>query len=334
MTKMKNVFAKAKGTAKSKANKNARTARSSSNKPPASVSMMPAKSIPLKGEVPNRNMIPHSRVEKICSLSDPFCDHARGAPWPDGNGFAAGPYAIRNHVQVSSLSNGGALTYITPINVPACTLLAGTWTGTQYTTDATYTSIPGYNFSTYFTTYRVVTAGIVIRNLSSVMNTQGYLIISRLTAPPTFSTNVAPGVVINPQVLTYPIVPGMEIPVLHRPIGADSRNFVVFSSASTQIVDPHWDIIKIEVVGAAASAVCIDIEIYYNYEMQLTANSPLAPLLNKVGTADPALMQASSAVSSELAKTAVDSLKSLSLMAGKKALAWATKGVSNLLIGD
>lgn len=293
-------------------------------------SMLPSKPAMPLSKIPQTNYASVGR-EKICAITDPFCAVARGAHWPDGLGYATVPYPNRCHIPLHvNTSTLGSITYITPVNLPwGClkSLTAGT---TTYTMDTSNTSITGsINLGANFSGYRVVTAGIVIRNLASVMNTRGYLIISRMSSVPAFGATIPAMVVSNPEVMTVPIVPGMEIPLVHRPLGTTSRDFLPFVT-NVAITDPSWDVFKIEIVnGDSTGQYAIDVEVYYNYEMQLPENSLLSGIAPKSAIPKPHLIDTANKITGDLVSTIVPSVTRV----GSYVLSKATQALATRLAG-
>jgi hypothetical protein len=265
--------------------------------------------------------------QKICSVTDPFCDDARGGRWLDGLAFATAPFSARAHITMSTLSNGGTVSYFAPINCPYGTLSTASYSAGNYTMGGAYASTTGsVSVGVYFTGFRVVSAGLVIRNLTSVMNTSGYVIVTREAVYPAPAAVVAAGNMVNPQVTTHPISPGMEVPVIHRPLGSAARDFALFTaSTATPITDPAWDVIKVEIVGAPVSAVSLDIEIYYNYEMQLVDGSVLAQVVPKSSVSNPVVNNIANKVNDALVNGNHGSLKDLE----KSAVNQIEKAVKN-----
>lgn len=259
-------------------------------KQPAKETKTRKKTTTLKTVVPQSRTISRERVtttrpadrtpfyQKICGVTDPFCDHALGARWPDGNALSSLPYRNRTHGTVTSFANGGTVVDFQPDNMPWGFLSPTSYAAGYYVMPSTYTSITGsVALPTYFTEYRIVSSGVVIRNLMTVMNTSGYLIISRSTTPTTFGASVAAGTTSFQSVLTVPITPGMEICIANTPLGSFSRAFHPFTSSSlSQYISPNWDVIRIEVVGAAPSSSVLDLEFFTSIECLLPVGSVLS----------------------------------------------------------
>ncbi len=249
-------------------------------------------------------------LEKVCSLSDPFCVVAKGAKWPDGNGASSMVGQVRGHITVNSDAAGAALVHVTPaLNYTfiSGTLVAGTWT-----TSATLFATPGIAaITTYLNEYRLVTAGIVIRNVPAALVAQGFVQVTRMGRFPGVSTTIGAGESYGVSTSTHPITTGMEIPVIFRPLGNEARNFLAPNTSNT-VIPNYWDTIKIELIGGPASnAYCLDIEVIYNLEF--TLNSSYVTLQSYAPVHAPnnlALTQVSNQTSAKMMSTSHTSVSS------------------------
>jgi hypothetical protein len=135
---------------------------------------------------------------------------------------------------------------------------------------AALTIIPGSTpLTTYGGNYRVVTAGVIIRNMLPALTASGYVIINRLGSAPALSATVTNGNTYAVDSATHPLVAGMEIPVIFRPSGSGSRAFQAQNTSGSQLTG-EWDFLSIEVVGAPINtASVLDIEFVYNLEFEL-----------------------------------------------------------------
>jgi hypothetical protein len=306
--------------------------KSQSKQPKATSNAIVPRASAIKGQhIRPYGRISKSLMEKVCGVTDPFCDAARGARWTDGNSLATVPYSVRGHAPITTFSNGTNIVFCTPVNAPFNTLLTAGQTAGIYTLAASPISSSGVvNFPTYFTGYRVVTAGIVIRSLQPVSTTSGYLIVTRTSSMPLYGTTVVNGNCINSTVNTYPIQPGMEIPIIFRPLGIAARDFVQFTSvATTQLNDPSWDVISIEMIGGPNAVPTIDLEYYYNYEMELPSGSVLAATMSNNVPPDPVVTQASGVVSNALVQAGHSALNQV----GRFVLKAATAAVAARIAG-
>jgi len=195
-----------------------------------------------------------------------------------------------------------------------CTLYPLSWAGGNYTMLASYTPIPGLNsIASYAKEYRIVTAGLIIRNVSPALSASGYIIINRLPTMPAVSSVNAQGNVYGVQSSTFPITAGMEIPVVFRPQGMEARSFDPLQTTNTAFPNEGWDTISIEMVGGPTSGAVLDIEFIYNVEFNLTvANQGLQQFLPTTAPSSPAMQQISNVVSTSFADTIYNGVKKFS----------------------
>jgi hypothetical protein len=211
-------------------------------------------------------------IEGVCSVTDPFCLHARNSKWPDGQGGGTLAYQVRGHRQVSTLAHGGLLDFSFS-SLPYGWLPNASYAAGVYTLNATYGQTPGSSyFASYADTYRITSWGIVIRNLLPASTASGFVTISKFNDVPTVSSTMVAGDAYGSDVTSYPLCAGFQVTVIGKPLGGTARNFGLQNTNSTELKN-GWDVIKVEVIGASASASVIDIEYVYNVEFTLaTAN--------------------------------------------------------------
>jgi hypothetical protein len=277
-------------------------------------------------------------VEALCAITDPFCNHAQGVRWPDGNGNNSIPITSRVHLTMTTFTNGGALTYFNPYGFPYGVLTAATYAAGSYTLNTIYTSASGpINFSTTFSTYRVVSAGIIIRNLMTVMNTSGYIIISRPNYAGTLGGVEPVGYDTLYKTMIVPITPGMEFQQIFLPVGIEARSFIPLNNSSnTQLADPSWDNLRVEIVGAQVSTVALDIEFVVRLEVTPTFlssanNSILFQQTNPVTThSSTILVNAANEVRNAITNDSINGLKAFS----STVVRYATKALTTYLFPE
>jgi hypothetical protein len=277
---------------------------------------------------PPKKMASNGAVQKVCALTDPFCGHAIGVRWPDGS-LGTLPFTVRGHLAFSSFADGSHYVQFAPC-FPYLSLSALGRTGSVFTLNSTYASVPVGGITSYISDYRPVCCGIVIRSLTPVMTTSGYIIVRRLPGfDGTLGAGVATGDTYATMTQTYPIVPGMEIPIVFSALsGSLARNLV--SQSTTTTMPNNWDYIAVETVGAAASTTVLDFEFYYHFEGKLNESNQslasLAPVSNNNSTA---LVSAATRVTGQIAKQTESTLARF----GAKAVRFATEAVGTYLFG-
>lgn len=257
----------------------------------------------------------HSMKEAVCAITDPFCPKAKNAKWPDGQGGGTLTMQIRSHVVMNtglgSTTNQGMS--LATGSLPYGLLATGNVTGGNWVCSATLTNTTaGSNFSTYCQRYRIVSWGIIVRNLLPALTASGYVTITRQTTMPLVSDNQIPvGSLNGSQVETHPICAGMEIYIIGKPQGNTARQFV--SETTNVSTNTGWDTIKIEVTGAGSDK-AIDIEYVYNVEFEIeVSNFGLSAFVTPVVPVAPKAIEAANLVSTRantIMATSVDKVAS------------------------
>lgn len=298
---------------------NKKRARKSKAKAPPALPLVPAVRKPTGNPNINLNKKPGGAVQKICSLTDPFCEHAKGAKWPDGNGASTMVAQVRGHISVPTSANGRALVHVSPEF--AYSFTSATDTGANFTISATTFATPGNApLSTYLNEYRIVSAGLVIRNMPTAFTTQGFIQVTRMARFPVLGSTVGYSESYGVCTSSHSLTAGMEVPVVFRPIGVESRSLVA-PSASNTVIPNFWDTIKIEIIGGPLSyTYCLDLELILNLEFTLNFNyvtlQSYAPV---TAPSSPALTQLANRSSAQMINTSHTSVKSFGLAAAQLA---------------
>jgi len=269
----KNVKQQSKSTGKRRRTRPARKGNSSS----VNGGINAAYGAKPKNMRPRPNSKTRGVHEHICSQLDPFCVIAKGARIPDGLGNGTLPYQVRYHMTPTNVvAVTGILAQVIgcALPFPAIVMTTGTWT--------TGINMNASQMPTFFTTnaeaFRVVSWGFVVRSILPAMTAQGFIQIKEINQYPLLNTAnaIAQFEVSGSEVVTYPLVSGMEISVVGKPInGIESRQFksVTGILQNTQPSENGWAVYMVEVNGAAATAIPVyDIEVYYNLEISLKSD--------------------------------------------------------------
>jgi hypothetical protein len=307
---------------KKKSTKSSRLANSNSGVQPSMTNSGKVKTNPVQAKTIH---------EKVCAITDPFCQHARGARYPDGAGANTLAFQIRGHLAVNLITTSGqAVVYLLgslPYNY-----IAGASFSTTYTLAAAYSQLPStIAWAAYLSQYRITTAGVIIRNVLPALTAQGYMIISKQPTVPPVSSSINPGDVYGAEVETHTLYAGQEVSVMFKPTGSTSRAFSGGNSTTTY--NTGWDCIKIEVLDAPLTSglTVLDIEFFYNVEFSLNlANEGLNQFIsNPNNKAAPHAIQAASDTISSIGSI----VKGGAEEAGAKVLDKVKSSVEDFLTG-
>lgn len=242
-----------------------------------------------------------SMREAVCKITDPFCVAAKNAKWPDGQGGGTMTMQIRWHAtKAANATTNGYLFHI-GASLPFAVLDIASATMTDYTCGAAYIDDTGSsNFKTYANTYRVVTWGIIIRNLLPALTCSGYVTVSRLTKMPALGTVVPVNTLYGSEVQSFPMEAGMEVTVVGKPAGSIARSFQPQNANNTLTLG--WDVMRVEFVGlGSTTAQCFDIEFFYNVEFTLAdTQTALHQFVTPVIPIAPKAINAANTVSSRV----------------------------------
>ena len=211
---------------------------------------------------------------KICSLIDPFCHHAKGAKILDGNSAGSVPLQSRATFSVPIDASGNGLVYIGNGSFPYNKLSVGSSTATDYTTATVFTSVVDANVTAATDQYRIVSAGVSVRNNLSANNSQGQLTISRVTQFPALNSAVPVGVIEGIETIATALYPGAEIQCIGRNRGIGALDFwSKTADTGAMSVAPNHDVFKIEVNGAIPATKAIVVDVVMNLEIALNLTS-------------------------------------------------------------
>jgi len=231
-------------------------------------------------------------VESVCAITDPFCDSSLAKPWPDETGIKT--LCGRSRATIVWASGATQVNGYVMVN-PA--YLFGTFTNTSATTTVTTASTysayvtPG-GFSGNINLVRIVSAGCIIRATVSASNAQGYVVLNDSATPLGLSSSMTVGDFGYGSSLSKAIYPGMELTWTSRPVGNGARQFTP-PNANNNNFGPgnqsEWSTMILSIVGAPASASCITVEYFINYEATLLQDNSLANVLPPRPKASPIL---------------------------------------------
>lgn len=234
---------------------------------------------------PQNNLGLISAAQQICSYTNPFCDAANGAKWPDGAAIrsvtldAIGPTVFTTnasgHLGVLCISD--AYPYYS-VGVEQAGSL-----GSQFSFDDLYT-FPGTETSN-LCRYRLTSIGYKISCISTRMSTKGVLRLRLFSVPdPSNLAYVHTNTPYADQVLDIPLsrLIDKDIYVTIGAVGIDARIFkTAAASVPTDIAGLvsagellEWQALTISVQGGEPSTSCIEVSCYQHYEKVYNDGDP------------------------------------------------------------
>ena len=270
-------------------------------------------------------------VRDTCSITDPFCIHARANRRPDGMSNGTIPYQVRGVIDVKTDANGNALVCILPLwGKYAYTKATYTNPNGPWTLDAAWsTSAQSAFVAANAAEIRLLSGGAIFRNTASMTNCQGllhsFVVTNLLTGGtmPFLSTN-------NVEDATTPMTSGLQVTLISKPVGNGAHNFVTNTGIGGTSSDFNWSILCFEVAGGVTGTVVGVIEYVFNIEFQLNQNgvsaTGLGPAVVGQRPANPVAIAAQSTVHSSIPSIIEGGLEK----AGKKIEKAASSAVESL----
>lgn len=246
---------------------------------------------------------PKSHVKKTCSIFNPFCPEALGARLPDGQSrtFTA---QGRGTFTMATGATGG---------LASCAICPMATVGYTNNSPLTFPSSPagltefagldaaGSLFGTQGDTYRVVSAGFILRAIQNASSAQGYFTL-QTQHDFTPGTSTIGGNFLAIDNSTTGNYPGMEISYIFKPVNkVVSRQFVAKQSSTADPSTTGWPTAVVFFQGgntAAAANVAI-VEYFINIEFTFKNASTLAPLLPPPEPVHPPALMALSTVQTQ-----------------------------------
>lgn len=218
--------------------------------------------------VPRSNKLGHHTT--VCSITDPFCIHARGAQYPDG-GPPTITLPLKAFVEFAAYSTTGRAK-VTFLPNPAYTRLDWAVSAGAWDTAATSSAISWNNslISTYAKEIRITSFGIQFRSMMTANTAKGVVLVTNELAPPTLSSTGTPYAVMMGETATFNLGANTEFSWVAKPQPSAKlfRPYSDFTNAQTNL---DWSAVTVEVAGGdtTSSIPFLSAEIFMNVEFTL-----------------------------------------------------------------
>ncbi len=239
----------------------------------------------------------HSLQAAVCSVTDPFCDHAKGGRWTDETNVPSLPYQVRAMLTVATDANGSACVAILPDLVGGWST-TNTITGTTAAFTGDFTPLDGTIVPSQ---YRLVSGGWKFISTVAPMYAQGEIAGIEFSGGHVDLTAVAINPFKVPARYSQPLADRKPVHYVYRPAGPDARKFQQYAAGPTPINagtsnDWTWSICSI--YGGPVSTTVGYIEMTFNFEFLFEENSAYNSFLSKPPGSNPLISTASSHVQS------------------------------------
>jgi len=208
-----------------------------------------------------------------CSITDPFCVHARGAQRPDG-GPPTIPYQLRTVVTIGADSTTGCAreTYIPNPLFPTnfATLAATTWTNTSTWRDPGGTAFISGNAKEI----RITSYGVIVRSSMTATTAKGLVILSTDPAPLVSGTYTKGSMQATESIVTT-LAAGFEHTWVSKPMGPSAHLFRPIADFTNTMVNFDWTSCVVEVNGSdlTSGIPLLTVEIVMNVEFTVASGN-------------------------------------------------------------
>jgi hypothetical protein len=236
----------------------------------------------------------HHAVHAACSITDPFCVHAKASKWPDATLCVTIPWAVKGSITVSSDANGIAACVLTPSFPFGYAVSTSNVAGIP-----TYASLTQYDNTSSITAstaqYRLVSGGFKVTSITSAIDSSGFLYCQEYSS----SENVGIGSLLNytsTAVNSYyrqSCKDNRPVSYVFRPAGPQSRQFVLQNTNSNTLVTNDWTFAQVSCQGCPASSPIFVIDYIFNIEFIPYQTSGLVSLASRSNPMPQAIKDAS-----------------------------------------
>jgi len=239
-------------------------------------------------------------VMSACSITDPFCVHAKAARRPDGLSSNAMPYQVRFMELISTDAAGKARSFFASGFGLYCravaTLAAGTWTiPASFENTGVATSF----LLTNAQEVRIVSFGVILRTITSATNSQGLMTAGSLgfiNAALTFPE----GQTSFDESVTQSLAAGTELSWISKPVGTSAHDFTTDLGWVNTGPFHDWTSLSVEVIGGPVSTPVISAEIFVNIEFTIKSTAGMSSMLPPTKPLNTVAIKAQEAVHSSV----------------------------------
>jgi len=231
---------------------------------------------------------------QLHGLSNPFSQHARGSKLPDTDSSKSVPVSLVNRYTRSSDANGNLAIRVKP-DLANNIATATTITGNVITTFGTPASTVDYTaLAAQFEKYRIVSWGVKIYSTLAPTDQSGFFTVM---TNPTFGDGMDAASCFYEETRTFPVTE-TSVQWISKPVGNSYLDYALIS-----VYEP-WDECCIYASGLPASTSgCIQIEVYFNLECQVTLGAISSTIATPAADSKPHLLTAMGHVAKHLGGT-------------------------------
>lgn len=285
-------------------------------------------------QVPQRSVkIGHSMMERVCSITDPFCSAAVGSKWMDDAANKTMPYAARAIDVITSGATGtGALLIAPSFTYPISRPTDGSGGSASFvhvTTVIPFTFTPAQ--------YRIVSWGITIKRITAPLYSSGVLRIRGLSNSGASLGNINSHL-FNDYHYDIPLQDCQDVAIIGRRMN-DTHHFFRKPSETNpddlivNWVPPGWAPLFIYLEGVPASTNVVQVEYFFNYELLWEDGDSMQLMTTPPPPANPVITAASTKVNQMVGNVFVKGVKQVEQAVTRYATQYLAGALGSLLGG-
>lgn len=280
-------------------------------------------------------------VTAVCAITDPFCPHAEGTKWPDGNAAKSLPVTLKGAVTISTSAQGNAAAYFVPgwkVGYGTTDLAGGSFPAG---TTATFNTVPQVytGAATYAPkSFRLVCGGIKVMNVGAPLNSSGTVTIIQVNGQDTLDmAGIDFGSYNQETIQTANFSSLIDKPVcaIFKPGGPQAHMFTDISTptATNDLKPNDFSVICVALTGGDISKAVLRIEYVLHYELLFGKSDIINLLATHPPPANPTVTGASQAISSTINDMAFEGARVVGQEVAKAAKRQAMKLLAGFVAG-
>lgn len=248
-------------------------------------------------------------TKRVCSISDPFCNAAIGSKWYDDAANKTMPYAARALGVVQTNASGDGSVMVLPGFTYTAAIGAATGSISSFNLA---TSVIPFTFSP--TGYRIVSWGVVLKNITAPLYSSGIVRIRGLSNVNGSGLTSVNSALFNDFHYDIPLQDCKEVAIVGRRFNESHHFFRPPSETNPtgNVVDwqgPGWCPLVIQVGGAPASQSVIQLEYFFNYELTWDDGDSMSLMTTPAPPSNPMISTASSKVTQAVGNVFIRGIK-------------------------
>lgn len=216
------------------------------------------------------NKMGHHRT--TCSITDPFCTHARGAQRPDG-GPPTVPFQVRQLITLTADSTTGTAKTTVVAGQGKFVSLSYSTNTAKWDAAAALTAAAQTFPTTNARELRTVSFGAIVRSAMTATTAKGSVILTVNPRPVVSATGIDKGVMTGSDVVVMPLAAGMEYTWRSKPLAQSGHLFRDAATITSTMTDFDWTSLDVEVVGGDTTNNTPFLTIEYVMNIELTMST-------------------------------------------------------------